>query len=321
MKCNLFLAAGMVAVAFLGSCSSSSENSLPQEIVLTNSLDSVSFALGVNIGGSLEMNNLANVDPAMITAGLQKSFMNDSSLMSLEATLPVIQSYQQRQETAVAGEELSNEVPQTVVLKDARDSVSFALGVNLANSLVKNEFGDVNTLLFGAGLQHAIRKDTSIMSIEATQNVIQGQQMAKQQAAAAKNREASAAFLADNATKEGIVTTPSGLQYKVITAGTGAVAKQGQLVVANYRGTLTDGTPFDNSYDRGTPFEFPVGEGRVIRGWDEAFMMMPVGSKWMIYLTPDLAYGDNPRPGGVIKPGMALVFEVELLGVKDQPVK
>lgn len=212
-------------------------------------------------------------------------------------------------------------IPDQVVLATGVDSVSYALGVNIGNSLVKNDLAEIDPALFAAGIQAVLRNDTGLMSIEETQMVIQQFQMSKEQGVAAKNREEAAAFLADNAKKEGVVTTPSGLQYKVLTQGNGPVAKPGQLVKANYRGTLIDGTPFDNSYDRGTPFEFPVGQGRVIRGWDEAFSMMPVGSKWMIWLNPDLAYGDSPRQGGVIKPGMALVFEVELLGVSDQPTK
>lgn len=213
-------------------------------------------------------------------------------------------------------------IPDQVALTNGIDSVSFALGVNIGTSLMRNDLPDVNPAVFAAGLKKVLNNDTvGLMSIEETQMIIQQFQMGKEQAVALENREKANAFLTENAAKEGVVTTASGLQYKVLTQGNGPVAQPGQVVVAHYHGTLVDGTVFDSSVERGTPFEFPLGQGRVIRGWDEAFSIMPVGSKWIIYLSPDLAYGDSPRQGGPIKPGMALIFEVELLDVKAELTK
>jgi FKBP-type peptidyl-prolyl cis-trans isomerase FklB len=213
-------------------------------------------------------------------------------------------------------------IPEQVTLTNGIDSVSYALGVNIGTSLVRNDLPEVNPVIFAAGLKKVLSNDTvGLMSIEETQMVIQEFQMGKEQSVAIGNREAANAFLTENATKEGVVTTASGLQYKVISQGNGPIAQPGQVVVAHYHGTLIDGTVFDSSVDRGSPFEFPLGQGRVIRGWDEAFSIMPVGSKWTIYLSPDLAYGDSPRQGGPIKPGMALIFEVELLEVKAELTK
>lgn len=213
-------------------------------------------------------------------------------------------------------------IPEQVTLANGIDSVSYALGVNIGTSLLRNDLPDVNPAVFAAGMKKVLLNDTAgLMSIEETQMIIQQYQMGKEQAVALGNREQANSFLNENATKEGVVTTASGLQYKVLTQGNGPVAQPGQIVVAHYHGTLIDGTVFDSSVERGSPFEFPLGQGRVIRGWDEAFSIMPVGSKWIIYLNPDLAYGDSPRQGGPIKPGMALIFEVELLDVKNELTK
>ena len=123
------------------------------------------------------------------------------------------------------------------------------------------------------------------------------------------------AFLADNKTKDGVVALPSGLQYKILTQGTGPTPAASDTVNCNYRGTLINGTEFDSSYKRNQPASFPVGQ--VIKGWTEALQLMPVGSKWQLFIPPDLAYG--PRgAGGVIGPNATLIFEVELLSIKGK---
>ncbi len=122
-------------------------------------------------------------------------------------------------------------------------------------------------------------------------------------------------FLAANKTKDGVVTLPSGLQYKIVTAGTGAKPTAKDTVVCNYRGTFINGTEFDSSYKRGQPASFPV--GGVIKGWTEALQLMPVGSKWQLFVPPDLAYGERGA-GGAIGPNQTLVFDVELISIKGQ---
>lgn len=126
-------------------------------------------------------------------------------------------------------------------------------------------------------------------------------------------KEKGEAFLKENATKEGVETLPSGLQYKVITAGTGKQPTATDTVLCHYKGTLIDGKEFDSSYSRNKPLEFPV--NRVIKGWTEALQLMKEGSKWMLYIPSNLAYGPNGA-GGIIGPDETLVFEVELLKVQ-----
>lgn len=135
----------------------------------------------------------------------------------------------------------------------------------------------------------------------------------KIQKLAAENLRAGTAFLAENAKKEGVVVTSSGLQYKVIKQGDGTKPRLSSRVIVHYRGTLVDGTEFDSSYGRQEPLKTVV--GRTIKGWSEALPMMPVGSKWMLYIPADLAYGEEGG-GDQIPPNSTLVFEIELLGIE-----
>ncbi len=138
--------------------------------------------------------------------------------------------------------------------------------------------------------------------------------------AAETNKKEGEAFLAANKTKPGVVTTPSGLQYKILKEGTGPKPTAADKVVCNYKGTLINGTEFDSSYKRGQPATFPVGQ--VIKGWTEALQLMPVGSKWQLFIPADLAYGERGA-GNDIGPDSTLIFEVELLSIegKEAPAK
>jgi FKBP-type peptidyl-prolyl cis-trans isomerase len=139
------------------------------------------------------------------------------------------------------------------------------------------------------------------------------------QQAIEKNKKAGEAFLAANKEKPGVVTLPSGLQYKILQPGSGPKPTASDSVVCNYRGTLVDGTEFDSSFKRGQPATFPVGQ--VIKGWTEALQLMPVGSKWELFIPSDLAYGERGTNGGPIGPNETLIFEVELVSIqaKSQP--
>jgi len=129
------------------------------------------------------------------------------------------------------------------------------------------------------------------------------------------NKTEGAAFLAENKTKEGVVTLPSGLQYKIIAEGTGPKPTSADTVICNYRGTLLDGKEFDSSYKRDQPATFPV--GRVIKGWQEAIQLMPVGSKWRLFIPSNLAYAERGA-GADIGPNATLIFEVELISIQGK---
>src|SRR5438132_3307521 len=144
---------------------------------------------------------------------------------------------------------------------------------------------------------------------------LQQKQVVASKEASEKNRKAGEEFLAANKSKERVMALPDGLQYKILTPGNGPKPTASDTVVCNYKGTLIDGNEFDSSYKRGQPATFPV--SGVIKGWTEALQMMPVGSKWQLFIPPDLAYGDR-QAGPDITPGSTLVFEVELMSIQPK---
>ncbi|MAK43382.1 FKBP-type peptidyl-prolyl cis-trans isomerase [Spongiibacter sp.] len=198
--------------------------------------------------------------------------------------------------------------------------VSYGIGANIGS-----RFGDdlpLDVDAFSAGVRDAIAggelkmSDEEIMStLQAYQQKQMAERQVESQALAETNRKEAEAFLAENASAEGVVVTDSGLQYKVLAEGDGASPSESDTVEVHYEGTLLDGSVFDSSYQRGETVSFPV--NGVIEGWTEALQMMKVGSKWKLFIPSDLAYG----PGGagqMIGPNAALVFEVELLGIKGK---
>ena len=173
------------------------------------------------------------------------------------------------------------------------------------------------------GSKLLLTEEEAKTALTTLQTEVRGKEEAKTKAAAVENKKTGEAFLAANKTKEGVVTLPSGLQYKIIKEGNGPKPTAEDTVLCNYRGTLVDNTEFDSSYKRGEPLKIPV--GGVIKGWTEAIQLMPAGSKWQLFIPSDLAYGERGAPGSPIGPNSTLVFEVELISIepkaapKEQP--
>jgi FKBP-type peptidyl-prolyl cis-trans isomerase len=208
-----------------------------------------------------------------------------------------------------------------LVLKTQKDKFSYALGMKMGENLHKQAV-PVDPAILARGLRDALAGGKTQLTDEeaqaalgAVQNDLRKKQQEKMEAASAVNKKEGDAFLATNKAKEGVVTLPSGLQYKILTAGTGPKPAATDSVVCNYRGTLIDGKEFDSSYKRGEPVTFTV--NGVIKGWTEALQLMPVGSKWQLFIPADLAYGDRGA-GADIGPGSTLIFEVELLSIADK---
>ncbi len=198
---------------------------------------------------------------------------------------------------------------------DVKAQGSYSLGVLLGMQLHKAGLS-ANAVSFEKVLQ-GLKDVTSgkVQPSEQDSDHVRALLVQSQSAAVATNKAAARKFLAENARRQGVKTTSSGLQYKVLSAGKGASPHATDQVTVNYRGMLLDGTEFDSSYKRGQPATFPV--NGVIPGWTEALMMMKPGAKWELYIPPELAYGDNPPPqiAQVIPPGSLLKFQVELLKV------
>ena len=207
------------------------------------------------------------------------------------------------------------------VFKNQKDKVSYAIGLDVGGTLRKQSI-DVDPNVFLQGLKDALANSKPQMSdeeIRATMTQLQTDMRARQEQkmkeAAETNKKEGDAFLAANKSKEGVVTLPDGLQYKIMSPGAGPKPTAADTVVCNYRGTFINGTEFDSSYKRNQPATFQL--GGVIKGWTEALQLMPVGSKWQLFIPPDLAYG--PSGKGPIGPETTLVFEVELVSIQQKP--
>jgi len=204
-------------------------------------------------------------------------------------------------------------------LETQMDKVSYVMGHNIANNF-KDQKIDIQMDAFIKGIKDGLKEDVNIFSIKEVQEIMteyQNQMRDKmvidRKDVSKINLNESKAFLAENKEKEGIVTLESGLQYKVLKEGTGPFPKATDKVKTHYVGTLIDGTEFDSSVKRGEPITFSV--TGVIPGWTEALKLMKVGSKWNLFIPPELAYGENGA-GNLIGPNAALIFEVELISIE-----
>jgi len=203
-------------------------------------------------------------------------------------------------------------------LKTEKDKLSYAMGMDLGAQL-KARTVDIDPAIFARGLKDALSGAKTVLTEDEARALIaelQKAQLARQAALAKavgdRNKTEGDAFLAANKAKPGVVALPSGLQYKVLTPGTGKTPLATDTVVCQYRGTLINGTEFDSSYKSGQPATFPL--NKVIKGWTEVLQLMPAGSKWQVFIPPTLAYGE--RGSGVIGPNATLIFEIELVAIK-----
>jgi FKBP-type peptidyl-prolyl cis-trans isomerase FklB len=210
---------------------------------------------------------------------------------------------------------------EAVSLKTQKDKISYIIGMD-AGSNFKKQSIDIDPDIFMKGFKDALSGSKSALSedeMTKTMAVFKEERMKKHEEevkkVTEKNKKEGEDFLAGNKKKEGVVTLPSGLQYKVLKEGDGPMPKETDTVTVNYRGTLIDGTEFDSSYKRNEPATFPV--NGVILGWQEALKLMKVGSKWQLFVPAGLAYGERGA-GNIIGPNTTLTFEVELLSIEEQ---
>jgi FKBP-type peptidyl-prolyl cis-trans isomerase FklB len=199
-----------------------------------------------------------------------------------------------------------------VALKTTQDSLSYAIGISVANFYKQQNITNINTALVVRAISDVNKNGKLILSEEqCNATIVNYMQKAKAQKATG-NKKLGLDFLAANKNKPGVVTLPSGLQYTILQAGTGPKPALTDMVRVHYHGTLIDGKVFDSSVERGQPIELSV--NGVIPGWTEALQLMPVGSKWKLFIPSNLAYGDQAA-GPMIGPGSTLIFEVEVLDI------
>jgi FKBP-type peptidyl-prolyl cis-trans isomerase len=239
----------------------------------------------------------------------------------------------QKAPAAKAGQTAKPRTQSVLTLKTQKDKASYAVGLNVGRNLgaqLHQQSVDLDQAILLRGMKDALAGGKTLLTDDEAKAVLtqlQTEVRTKQQekmkveqekmeVAAKENKKEGAEFLEANKTKEGVVALPSGLQYKILTEGTGPKPTATDTVSCNYRGTLLNGTEFDSSYKRGQPASFPL--TGVIKGWTEALQLMPVGSKWQLFIPSDLAYGERGDPRSGIGPGATLIFEVELLSIQDK---
>ena len=201
------------------------------------------------------------------------------------------------------------------MLQNDLDKASYSLGLNIASSLKNEGISGINAEALAKGVADIMEENELQIPITEATQIVQAFLSQAQQKKFEKNISEAQKFLAENAKKTEVVELPSGLQYQILKEGTGDIPTAENTITAHYHGTLIDGTVFDSSVQRNQPASFPV--NGVIKGWVEALQLMPVGSKWKLFIPSELAYGANPHPGGPIEPHMALIFEVELLEINN----
>ena len=206
---------------------------------------------------------------------------------------------------------------EKLVLKNQKEKVSYIIGMDIGGNLKKQSI-DIDPNILVKGIQDGLAGAKPLLTnqeIQETMVAFKREMVAKQEETAKKNKVDGEAFLAENKKKEGVKTLPSGLQYKVIKAGTDKKPKLSDTVTSHYRGTLIDGTEFDSSYKRGQPATFPV--SGVIPGWTEALQLMGEGAKWQIFVPSNLAYGERGA-GIAIGPSATLIFEIEIISIQEK---
>jgi FKBP-type peptidyl-prolyl cis-trans isomerase FklB len=209
---------------------------------------------------------------------------------------------------------------EETVLKTKKDKVSYAIGMDIGKNLKKQPI-ELNPEVISQGVWDALTEGKTLLTeqeyrdtMTAFRKEMTQKQTAQMKETGDKNKIEGEKFLADNKKKDGVITTASGLQYKVVTKGDGASPKATDTVSVHYKGTLIDGKEFDSSHRRGQPASFPV--NGVIKGWTEALQLMKPGSKWQLVIPSELAYGDRGA-GRDIGPNSTLIFDVELLSIKE----
>jgi len=240
-------------------------------------------------------------------------------------TAPAPTAGAQKAPAAKTGATTTPKTPVPFTLKTQKDKVSYAVGMNVGKGVaarLKQQSVEVNQAVLLRGMKDALAGGKMLLTEEEERTVLtqltleaRKKQEEQMKLAAEPNKKIGEEYLTANKTKEGVVTLPSGLQYKILTEGTGPKPSAADTVVCNYRGTLISGTEFDSSYKRGQPLSIQV--NRVIKGWTEALQLMSVGSKWQLFIPSDLGYGDGGQPP-TIGPGATLIFEVELISIQGK---
>lgn len=312
-----------VSALLLASCGNPDGSAVEGYNGLTSQADSVSYYIGSDIANNFKNNNIDRLfSVKAFNKGVEDGFAGGDLIISKELGNSIIM------DNLGSIRSDSSEFTYTTAssegftsLVNRNDSISYFLGTDISSGLAANGFDKhFSKPAFFRGIEDGFMGREILIDKETgesiARNIMELEKESIMEAQKAKFQEsidAGEAFLKAKSAEEDVVTLPSGLRYKIITKGTGAIPTPNDMVTAHYHGTLIDGTVFDSSVERGEPVDFPV--MGVIKGWTEALQLMPVGSKWELYIPYDLAYGEQGA-GGSIAPYSTLIFEVELVKIK-----
>lgn len=322
MKIKSIAVLGLMATVAFTSC-----NNQKRQDNLGTEIDSVSYALGLDMANKIK-ENFPNANGAAFIGGYEDAADTTSVKIDVKSIDNILTTFFRKKQqeamakaadtTATEKEEILNTNTSEKLLSEY-DSVSYALGLDMAIKM-KPSFKEINDPLFIQGYRD-LENPEVLLELDDLDNILRTFFIARQQKQAEEQamkefgqvKEEGIKFLEENKSKEGVVVTESGLQYIVIKEGNDTKPTETSNVTVHYHGTTPDGTVFDSSVDRGEPASF--GLNQVIRGWTEGLQLMGEGAKFTFFIPQELAYGANPRGGGPIKPFMPLVFEVELIKV------
>jgi FKBP-type peptidyl-prolyl cis-trans isomerase FklB len=237
------------------------------------------------------------------------------TILSISFLMPGM-AQNKKERTKKSKKNKTEALADTAFLKTRIDSVSYGLGILFGSNLKRGGIDSLNSQLLTRGFDEALKDQKTRITPDVANALLNQYAMELNKAKGQKNLAAGQAFLEKNKADSGVVVLPSGLQYKIIKAGTGEKPTLNNKVTVHYHGTLIDGTVFDSSIQRGEPIELTV--GGVIEGWKEALQLMPVGSKWKLFVPSNLGYGETGAQGSPIGPNSALIFDVELISINKE---
>ena len=314
MKIKSLLFIVTVAAILLSSCSSSGQ----KKVKLETEIDSISYSIGVSICNSLRNDqgiNKLNAD--YFAKAIEEVILNKELSFNQQNMNLVLGAFSQKLQMRLQQQNPQDTLSQPEDIFSGQgevDSVSFYLGVYFGNNYKGIGMEEINTPVLTNAILSVYNEGEHLISIEEANTLLEAYFTKLQAVILETNLAKGTAFLEKNKNEEGVISLPSGMQYKILKQGTGAKPIETNEVTVHYHGTVIDGTVFDSSVDRGTPATFMA--NGVIPGWIEILQLMPVGSKWKVFIPTNLAYGERPpQPGGIIKPNDLLIFEIELISI------
>lgn len=280
--------------------------------------DSAGYALGVNLAGNLKQQKMAGMNFGLTLHAMEEVMAGKTTQFPMEAAGMILQQYAMQSQTGLGDTsnrgsleaKIQNDVPQ---LTSLADSAGYAMGINLGTTLKMNQMADLNRDLMKKAIGQVLNNDSVSLKPDLCIEILNKYMIKKQEGVLEAHLKEGADFLEKNGKRPEVKTTASGLQYEIITEGTGPKPALTDIFVVNYKGTMLDGTVVDSSEKHGQPLEYGVNQ--VVPGWTEGLQLMPKGSKYKFYIKSDLGYGNQGNPP-TIPGGATLIFEIELLDIK-----